>query len=413
MAYENNTKLKITADGIEIPDIETIYNSIINEWNDAFGGNLRTENRLSPQGQLAMSIAKQIDDKNKALLYFVNQFNTNTAQGNFLDSLYNNFGVYRTKGSKSEVICECTLQPNITINIGDQVKNSEGDIFECTEEYTSPENEEITTKQITFVSREIGAIGCKENTINEIVSQKEGWLSVNNSSAGNIGTVEENDDQFRIRAINSHAVNALGTNRALYAKLMELDEVNQVYIQTNRTKESITYDSITITPNSTYVCIKYDGQENTKNKIANIMHLVCSTSTYIGNTSIDVPIENAPNNMVDTINFQTAGSQKVYLKVSVKNLTNFSDTTKNSIIKIILDNFNGDIENIQPCQIGELIEANRFYENLVYLQGTNEAVISKIEISSDNKSWNSNLKIPVTKYPFISSDNITIEISED
>lgn len=413
MSNEDKTRLQINKDGITIPDIETIYYSVMNELNDGCGGNLRTENRLSPQGQIALSITKQIDEKNKALLFLANQLNINTAQGNFLDSIFNNFGIYRTKGYKSKVICECVLQPKTTINVGDQIQNINGDIFESAEEYTSPEGEETIQKQILFLSKEIGAIECKENTVNQIVSQKEGWLSVNNPSDGNIGTTEENDDQFRIRAMNSHSINALGTNRALYAKLMELNEVYQIYIQTNRTKENLTVDGVTITPNSTYVCIYYDGQENTKNKIANIMHLVCSTSTYIGNTSIDVPIENAPNNMVDTINFQTAELQKVYLKVSVKNLTNFSDTTKNSIIEIILDNFNGNIENIQPCQIGELIEANRFYENLVYLHGTNEAVVLKIEISSDNKSWKSNLKIPVTKYPFISSDNITIEILED
>lgn len=501
MSYEDNTKLKITPDGIEIPDIETIYESVINEWNDAFGGTLRTNNRLSPQGQLAMSIAKQIDFKNKSLLFFINQFNTNTATGNFLDYQYNNFGIYRGKGNKSIVSCNCTLNAGTIINIGDEIQNEDGDIFLSTEDYTAEDPEPITvdinfeaeekgaipcdantlTKIVTekdgwvsvnnaaagtvgtadtksqvicqcvleagtiinigdkiqntdgniflslqeyinpkdaiihpiiFASKELGPIECKANTVNQIITTKEGWLDVNNPHDGTIGSLEENDDKFRIRAMNSHMINALGTEKALYARLMELSEVSNVYIYSNRTKNNMTEDGITINPNSTYVCIQYDGLEETKNKIAKIMHLICSTATYIGNTTVEVPIENAPNNMVDQIKFQTATKQDIFIKVSVKTLSEYSNTTDDTIKKIIMDNFNGNIENIQQCKIGEIIEANRFFENLVYLQGTNECVVSNMQISIDNTSWQDSIKIPITKFPFLELKNITVEKKE-
>lgn len=501
MSYEDNTKLKITENGIEIPDIETIYNSIINEWNEVFGGNLRTENRLSPQGQLAMSIARQIDAKNRSLVYFVNQFNTNTATGNFLDYQYNNFGIYRTKGTKSEVLCQCTLKIGTTINIGDEIQNANGDIFLSTEEYTAYMPESLTF-EIPFYSKENGAIPCKKNTLTTIVTKKEGWLSVDNEEDGipgdedtpskvtcqcelapgttinvgdeiadnqenifvaqedvsypdtvvanilfiakdvgeieceahtlttivtekegwvsvdndidgKIGTTIENDDQFRIRSMNSHSINALGTEKAIYARLMELNGVQDVVIISNRTKDDITEDGITITGNSTYICICYDNSDETKNKIAKILHLVTSAATYIGNTTVNVPIENAPNNMVDEINFQTAQKQYIYLLISIKTLTAYSETTNHTIKKIVLQNFNGEIENIQKCRIGEMIEASRFFENLVYLQGTNEAIVQTIQISDDNQTWENEIKIPITAFPYLDENTIEIKIEEN
>lgn len=407
MSYEDNTKLKITSSGIELPDIETIYNSIISEWSEVFGGDLRTENRLSPQGQLAMSIAKQIDNKNKALTFFINQFNTNTATGNFLDYQYNNFGIYRDKGTKSQVTCDCTLSDGTTINIGDEIQNLNGDIFVSTENYTAHQTPDI--KAILFVAKEVGAIECKANTVNQIVTTKEGWTAVNNASDGTIGYPEENDDQFRVRAMNSHMINALGTDKALYAKLINLDGVSDVYIISNRINDDITEDGITIKSHSTYICIEYDNTEETKNKIGEILHYTCSTATYIGNTEIDIPIENAPNNQLDKVVFQTAVRQNVYLKVTIKTLLEYNDSTDNKIKEIILDNFNGEIENIQKCRIGDLIEANRFYENLVYLQGTNECTVSNIQISSDNANWGANIKIKITDFPYMDRDFITIE----
>lgn len=502
MSYEDDTKFKITADGVEIPDVETIYNSVINEWNEAFGGNLRTENRLSPQGQLAMSIARQIDNKNKALLYFINQFNVNLATGNFLDYQYNNFGIYRIKGKKSLVLCRCILQIGTTINVGDKIQNANGDIFVSTEEFTAEEPEPksfdvnfqsvdkgaiacgantlttivtekegwlsvdnkeagtpgdentpskvtcqcllkvgttinigdqikntednlfVSTETVTypyntvaadilFVAEKIGEIECKKHTLTTIVTQKEGWLSVDNQDDGQIGTASENDDEFRIRAMNSHSINALGTEKAIFAKLMEIDGVQDVYIQSNRTKQDIIEDSITISANSTYICVNYDNTEETKNKIAQILHLVASATTYIGNTTVNVPIENAPDNVVDVVNFQTAVRQNVYLKVKIRTLTEHSETTNNTIKKIILQNFNGEIENIQKCRIGEIIEAGRFFENLVYLQGTREAVIDEIQISLNNSDWQKEVKIPITAFPYLDANGITIEISEN
>lgn len=501
MSYEDETKLTITGNGINIPDIETIYNAIINRWNEAFGGNLRTQNRLSPQGQLAMSIARQIDNKNKALVYFINQFNINTATGNFLDYQYNNFGIYRTKATKSTVLCQCTLEVGTTINIGDQIQNANGDIFISTEEFTAtaPEpqtfdvqfqaqntgpincdantltniitekpgwnsvnnaeagtpgtetthstatcqcvleqgttiniGDQVSNQQnevflatttasfpqnsvvanILFISQEVGEIECKAHTLTTIISEKPGWLAVDNNGDGNLGTLIENDDQFRVRAMNSHSINALGTENAIYSKLMALDGVDDVYIQSNRTKEDIIEDGITITANSTYICVNYDNTETTKNNIAQILHLVASATTYIGNTSINIPIENAPDNVTDTVNFQTAVRQNIYLQLTIKTLTEYSETTNNTIKKIIMQNFHGDIENIQQCRIGEIIEASRFFENLVYLQGTSEAITDQIQISLDNNNWQKEVKIPITAYPFLDENAITIITEE-
>ena len=160
-------RLIIDENGINLPSIEDIYNSLLEEWSSMFPGKetLREDNRLSPQGQLLMSLAKQIDYKNREILFFINQFNTNTATGYFLDLIFNNFGIYRNKETKSYVTCNCVLEPGTTINIGDKIKNTNGDIFISTEEFTAPEPEPKTF-DVEFEAENVGAIAVDANTIN-------------------------------------------------------------------------------------------------------------------------------------------------------------------------------------------------------------------------------------------------------
>ena len=493
-------RLIIDENGINLPSIEDIYNSLLEEWSSMFPGKetLREDNRLSPQGQLLMSLAKQIDYKNREILFFINQFNTNTATGYFLDLIFNNFGIYRNKETKSYVTCNCVLEPGTTINIGDKIKNTNGDIFISTEKFTAPEpepktfdvefeaenvgaiavdantintiaepvegwnsvnNKEAGTvgtentkskvtcqcnidsgitlptgskakkadsdevfislqdiinpreniiKAIVFVSEKTGPIPCKANTVNEILDEKEGWLSVNNDSDGTLGIFEESDDEFRIRAMNSHMINALGTNRAIYARLKELNGVNDVYIQDNRTKENIQIDGITITPNSTYIAISFDTTDETKNNIVKILHLTCAASTYVGDTEVDIPIENFPE-QTDKIRFQTAIPKQIYIFVTIQTLPLYSETTNDIIKKTIIDNFYGRIENLNACRIGDLINANRFFENLASLQSLNQALIKEIYINDNPQNKQESVKIKVTEYPVLQYENIQIE----
>lgn len=495
-------RLIIDENGINLPSIEDIYNSLLEEWGSMFPGKetLREDNRLSPQGQLLMSIAKQIDYKNKEILFFINQFNLNTATGYFLDLFYNNFGIYRGKSTKSHVICTCTLKPGTTINVGDKVKNSNGDIFTSTENYTAPEPEEeknidinfesettgaipvdantITTitepvdgwqgvnnaeagtvgtedtksrvvcqcllkvntvlpvgvkaensnaqvfvsteegsysagditKDIVFVSENEGPIPCDKGSITEIVSQKEGWIDVVNNSNGTLGSVGETDSEFRARAMNSHPINALGTDKAIYAKLMELDNVYDVKIQTNRTDKTITVSNVDISANSTFISIHYDNTDETKNKIAEILHKSCAASNYEGDTEVEIPIDNFANQN-DVVRFQTAIAKQIYLTITIIELPFYSETTDQTIKEIVINNFNGKLENItlSRCSIGEIIYANRFFENLSTLQELDQAMIKSISISEELEGSGDSCNISLKEYPVLNESNITIK----
>lgn len=494
-------RLIIDENGINLPSIEDIYNSLLEEWNSMFPGKetLREDNRLSPQGQLLMSIAKQIDYKNKEILFFVNQFNVNTATGYFLDLFYNNFGIYRGKSTKSHVTCTCTLKPGTTISVDDKVKNSNGDIFISTENYTATEPEyknidinfesatvgaipvdanTITTitepvdgwqgvnnakagtvgtedtkskvvcqcllkvntvlpigskaenssaqvfvsteegsyfagditKDIVFVSENEGPIPCDKGSITEIVSQKEGWINVFNNSNGTLGSVGETDSEFRARAMNSHLINALGTDKAIYAKLMELDNVYDVKIQTNRTDKDITVSNVVISANSTFISIHYDNTDETKNKIAEILHKSCAASNYEGDTEVEIPIDNFANQN-DVVRFQTAIAKQIYLTITIVQLPLYSKTTDQTIKEIVINNFNGNLENItlSRCGIGEIIYANRFFENLSTLQELNQAMIKSISISEEPGGSGDSCNISLKEYPVLNENNITIK----
>ena len=154
-------------------------------------------------------------------------------------------------------------------SIGSKAENSDAKVFVSTEEgrYFA----ENIKKDIVFVSENEGPIPCDKGSITEIVSQKEGWTDVVNNSNGTLGSVGETDSEFRARAMNSHLINALGTDKAIYAKLMELDNDYDVKIQTNRTDQTMTVSNVDIPANSTFISIHYDNTDETKNKIAEIL----------------------------------------------------------------------------------------------------------------------------------------------
>ena len=111
--------IEINANGVSIPDTQEIYDTIANEWNTIFGGNMQPD-PTTPQGQMITSLVAEIENKNKLINYFINQINPKTTEGIWQDAIANIFFLSRKGAESSIVSCICygasgTIIPSATL----------------------------------------------------------------------------------------------------------------------------------------------------------------------------------------------------------------------------------------------------------------------------------------------------------
>ena len=77
----NTPDVTITEQGIEIPEVQAVLTGVLQDMNDAFGGNLNIENVATPQGFLSSEITYYMALKNAQLAFLSAMFDPSTSQG--------------------------------------------------------------------------------------------------------------------------------------------------------------------------------------------------------------------------------------------------------------------------------------------------------------------------------------------
>ena len=90
-------------------------------------------------------------------------------------------------------------------------------------------------KRLTFNSEENGDIAAPIDTVTTILTPVFGWTSVSNGVSAEKGSTEESDEELRERFRISKAVRANNLAEALYAQLLELEDVSFVRVYENTT----------------------------------------------------------------------------------------------------------------------------------------------------------------------------------
>ena len=99
-----------------------------------------------------------------------------------------------------------------------------------------------------FVCTEGGEIPCPQGTLTTIVSNVDGWETVNNPSAGTIGAEREGDESLYRRYNLSKAKYSMGYVSSILAALYDIEGVKSAWVYENDTSMSKTHNSDPVIP---------------------------------------------------------------------------------------------------------------------------------------------------------------------
>lgn len=346
--------LTFTENGVVAPEMAEIKSDFQALFQEIFGVQVTLDD-ASMIGQLITALSKIVYDKNNQLIFVINQFNPENSSGIWQDALAKLYFLNRKAATSSTVICECggaqgtVLGGKSSANPA-KAKNANGDIFVCVDGGVIPASGTIS---LAFEAEETGEIAVPANSVNSIYTQVIGWDTVNNSSSGVVGTLQESQFSFEERRKKSLALNAVGNLESVYAAVFEVDGVTDCFAKENDEDTPLTVGGVTIGAHSIYVCV--NGGDSTE--IAKAIKLKksggCSTT---GNIEVYV------NNALVPIRFDRAADVDVYVNVVV--VDPITPSVEAQIKKIIIDNFNGSDGFGKRVTIADTVYASRFYAPL-------------------------------------------------
>lgn len=369
----SNEGYQITPSATAIAEAQAI---LIN----TYGANVNLE-PSSPNGLLVQNIAIAITQREADQAETIGSFNPNIASGLQLDAICANLDIIRIPAKNSTATCIFTGLTGVTITAGSQVANTTGDIFIVDTNLTIGLSGTITG---TVTAQTAGIIPVTANTITTIITAINGWDTVNNPTAGNVGTVLQSDAELRNTRIDQLAFASAGSIPSIIAGVSGLNPISFNVIS-NNTNSQIVKDGLAINPHS--IMLVLDGGGSDLEITTMLFNRLSGGGGMSGNKSFTIPIPNSPE--VFTAKWQVAVQQTLGLNITLKLGAVYPPDLTTVIADIINNNFNFN-------RIGKLIEATEF----IYL------LMSKGIVPIVSLTFNVGTLTELTEYTMPISDSI-------
>lgn len=197
-----------------------------------FGADAKTGND-SVLGHLLGIVAIALAEAWEAAQALYDSFNPNNASGVALDNLCAVTGTTRTPATKTVATVTLSGTAGTVISAGRLVSNSTtSDTYVLTATVTLDGAGEGTgTVEAETAGAKTAAIG----EIDTIKTPVAGWSSVTNAAAATPGQDAETDADLRLRRLAELQAAGRGTLGAMRARLLQLTQVQQAQVLTNRT----------------------------------------------------------------------------------------------------------------------------------------------------------------------------------
>ena len=278
------------------------------------------------------------------------------------------------------------------------VQSTNGDLFQCIAGGTIPAGGTIT---LQFEAVEAGEIPVSSNTLTTIYNMVSGWDTVNNSSAGTIGTEEESRADFEARRKKTLALNATGSIGSVYAHVYDVKGVTDVYCYENPTGSSVTYRGITLSPHSAYICQNgasiingTAGDGSLAEAIYNSLSAGCDTNGSNTCTYTD-PVTNVQY----SYSYYNSTNTNIYIQVNLA--YSISEEIKQKVKEAFSKEFSGQsIVDNKKISIGDDVYASRFYDVIKALND-NDIVLKSIKVSTNGSSWQDVLNFNMNILPIL------------
>jgi len=403
MSSSNVPDITWTAAGLIIPTDAEILTGVQADINQAFGGNLNPA-LSTPQGQLASSTAAIVSDKNAAVAYITNQVDPQYAQDRFQDAIGRIYFLTRNPATATAVQCTLTGLAGAVIPAGTFAQDTNQNTYAATEDITIGSGGTVTGE---FQNILTGPIPCPPGTLTQVYQAIPGWDAITNATAGTLGQNVESRADFEFRRKNSVAVNAHGSNQAVYGAVFSVADVLDVYVIDNPTSATVNTGATNypMLPHSLYVAVVGGLAADIATAIWTKKDLGCDTN---GNTSVTVVDESGYSYPQPSYNikFEIPAYLPILFAVNIVNNPLLPANITSLIQTQILAQFNGTNGGLRE-RIGGEIFASRYY-GPVALADPNVSILS-ILIGTTEATLNSAL-VGIDQAPTVSASNIVVNL---
>lgn len=395
--------------GFYADEVSDVRSDVASAWRQAFSREgdpvLNTEPE-TPAGQLIDSQTAAVVEKDSELLYLCNQFDPRKASGVFQDALGQIYFLTRKEAVPSQAVITVTGLPGTVIPVASQIRSTADDtLWACTEAVTIPAEGETT---VTFACMTPGAISAAAGTLTRIVTVTAGWDTAVNLSAAAVGNPAETRGAFESRRYASVALNSRSTAAAIYARILQIDDVVSCYVTQNRTSAPVTIDGYTLKPHSVYVAVTGGDDDDIAQALYDTVSAGCD---YNGNTEVE--ITDPHTGAFETVAFNRPAEMDVYLKVTLVTDTALTSQQVTAIKTALYNNFYGldssiilDDQPIPRVTMNTIIYASRFPVSL-YNLGFSNVLEVKVKAGADG-AWSDSIRATLNDDPVLLTDNITI-----
>lgn len=399
--------ITVTPQGLVIPEVAEVLAGVLNDMNDAFGGNLNIQNVATPQGLLAADITYNIALKNAAFAYLTAMLDPSSAQGRWLDAIGQIYFIQRKAATATTVTAECTGIPGYTLPAGSLAKDDEGYVYASS---AAARFGAGGTVDVTFVCQTLGAIPCAARSLNQIQTAVPGWDAITNLNPGVMGSDQESDRAFEQRRYDSVSKNASGSIAALMGAVASLDNVVDVYVTENNTNLPVSFGetSYVLAPHSVYVAVVGgDDQE-----IAETIFMRKNAGSNMnGNTTVTVQDKSSyvypyPSYQ---IKFNRPTATPIYFIVNISQNENLPADVVEQAQQAVMDVLAGE-GTAGRARIGGTIYASTYYGPVSDI--SDFINILSIYIGTTENASSTAVSLGIDQVPVVSADQITVNLVE-
>jgi Baseplate J-like protein len=400
----NVPDLTFTATGWVAPAESAILQGVQADQQAAFPtGGLNTD-LSTPQGQLAQSQAAIIGNKNNQFLQLANGMDPAFATGRMQDGIGRIYYLKRLPAQPTTVQATCYGKTGTVIPVNAQAVDQAGNIYFCSNAGTIPAGGSVI---LPFACAVVGPVACPVGFLNAIFKTISGWDSINNLTAGVVGTLVESRYAFENRRQASVAINAQGSNQAVRGALLALPGVLDAYVVDNPTPAVVSVGGQNINPNSLYCAVSGGSGAQIGKTIWLKKNACCGTTGNTPITVVDDVSGYQPPLPSYTINYQIPTPTPILFSISMQLSASVPSNAVGLVQSAVIASFNGQ-DGGPRAAIGAWILSNRFYANIAALGSW--AVIYSIQLGTIQANQQAIL-MNINQVPTLSAGNISVTFS--
>ncbi len=385
----------INETGVSMQTLSSILNNNIEQIQNNLGSDytLRAEGVIDNIIVILAILEYYLEQQ---VAYLIKQFDPKTADGEYQDALYERVGMYRYKAAPTTFSMQATGEAGTAIAAGAiTIENL------ITKSYFY-NNFDINFNEngianIEFESIVDEPVFVSDTDVFELVQKPDNVYSIDFSSISNIviGKNGESDAEFRTRFYSKLSKPAKCTRNAILTNLSEYtDGLEFITVHDYNSDNSIPAGAIKIIAKPVVSDAEFCKA---------ILDNVIGGISFVGNTTVNVPLSNGQNWVVT---YQKAQEVAIQLNISVRIRRGYY---QNAVLAKIPDNILNYFET-QKYGLNSAIRATEFVASVCETEGV-EAVTQISIKTSEDVLYSDIIELSEDEYPVLSVTNLHITAS--